>query len=104
MSRAHRIDTPRTLPDVDGALAEAEYALDTLQAHGIVLPADNDGRHLGDPGVRAPEVPGIPTFTEQPRRRGSSAGSSPPAHRRRPPPGWPAPPARRRPPAVPVGP
>jgi len=73
-----------TLPDVEGAVAEAEYALDVLHADGIVLLANNDGRYLGDPGFEpllrflhergavvfvhpgelpAPEVPGIPTFT-----------------------------------------
>jgi predicted TIM-barrel fold metal-dependent hydrolase len=73
-----------TLPDVDGALAEASYALDELHADGIVLLANNDGRYLGDPGFEplleflhqreavvfihpgelpAPEVPGVPTFT-----------------------------------------
>lgn len=73
-----------TLPDVDGALAEAEHALDVLGADGIVLLANNDGRYLGDPEfaplleflhqrevavfihpgeLPAPEVPGIPTFT-----------------------------------------
>jgi predicted TIM-barrel fold metal-dependent hydrolase len=73
-----------TLPDVDGALAEASYALDELHADGIVLLANNDGRYLGDPGFEplleflhrrevavfvhpgelpAPPVPGIPTFT-----------------------------------------
>jgi predicted TIM-barrel fold metal-dependent hydrolase len=73
-----------TLPDVEGALAEATYALDELHADGIVLLANNDGRYLGDPGFEplleflhrrqvtvfvhpgelpAPEVPGIPTFT-----------------------------------------
>ena len=72
-----------TLPDVQGALAEALYALDTLLADGIVLLANNDGRYLGDPGFEplleflhhrravvfihpgelpAPAVPGIPTF------------------------------------------
>lgn len=73
-----------TLPDVDGALAEAEYALDILHADGIVLLANNDGRYLGDPGFQplleflhqrettvfihpgelpALDVPGIPSFT-----------------------------------------
>ncbi|WP_040820926.1 amidohydrolase family protein [Nocardia jiangxiensis] len=73
-----------TLPDVTGALVEAEYALDTLQADGIVLLANNDGRYLGEPAfapllqflherrgvvfihpgeLPAEPVPGIPTFT-----------------------------------------
>lgn len=73
-----------TLPDVDSAIAEAEYALDTLRADGIVLLANNDGRYLGDPGfaplldflhrrravvfihpgeLPAEPVPGIPSFT-----------------------------------------
>ncbi|MFB7873711.1 amidohydrolase family protein [Nocardia sp. NPDC056064] len=72
-----------TLPDVDSALAEAEYALDTLHADGIVLLANNDGRYLGDPAfaplldflhrrqavvfihpgeLPAEPVPGVPTF------------------------------------------
>ncbi|WP_433561609.1 amidohydrolase family protein [Nocardia sp. CA-151230] len=72
-----------TLPDVDGALAEAEYALDTLHADGIVLLANNNGRYLGDPEftpllellheresvvfihpgeLPAAPVPGIPSF------------------------------------------
>lgn len=73
-----------TLPDVEGAIAEAEYALDTLQADGIVVLANNEGRYLHDPSFRpllefldhrrcvvfvhpgelpAPAVQGIPTFT-----------------------------------------
>jgi predicted TIM-barrel fold metal-dependent hydrolase len=72
-----------TLPDVEGALAEAKYALDSLHADGIVLLASNGGRYLGDPDFEplleflhrrhavvfvhpgelpAPAVPGIPTF------------------------------------------
>jgi hypothetical protein len=38
-----------TLPDVEGALAEAAYALDVLHADGIVSLANNDGRYLVDP-------------------------------------------------------
>jgi predicted TIM-barrel fold metal-dependent hydrolase len=38
-----------TLPDVDGALAEATYALDTLHAAGVVLLANTHGRYLGAP-------------------------------------------------------
>jgi len=38
-----------TLPDVDGALAEAEYALDELRADGVILLANVGGRYLGDP-------------------------------------------------------
>ncbi len=37
-----------TLPDVDGALAEAEYALDTLRAGGVILLANTHSRYLGD--------------------------------------------------------
>lgn len=72
-----------TLPDVEGALVEAKYALDTLLADGIVLLANNDGRYLGDPGFEplleflhhrrvvvfihpgelpAPVVPGVPAY------------------------------------------
>jgi predicted TIM-barrel fold metal-dependent hydrolase len=38
-----------TLPDVDGALAELEYAFDTLGAAGVILLANTLGRYLGDP-------------------------------------------------------
>jgi predicted TIM-barrel fold metal-dependent hydrolase len=41
-----------TLPDVDGAIAEAEYAFDELGADGIVLIANTDGRYLHDPAFR----------------------------------------------------
>ena len=72
-----------TLPDVEGALTEAQYALDSLHADGIVLLANNGGRYLGDPDFEplleflhrrravvfihpgelpAPAVPGIPAF------------------------------------------
>lgn len=37
-----------TLPDVEGAIAEAGYALDTLQADGVVLLANVRGTYLGD--------------------------------------------------------
>ncbi|MFF8729280.1 amidohydrolase family protein [Streptomyces sp. NPDC015171] len=36
------------LPDVDGALAEAAYALDELRADGVVLMSNARGRYLGD--------------------------------------------------------
>lgn len=37
-----------TLPDVDGALDEMAYALDTLKADGVVLHAHSKGIYLGD--------------------------------------------------------
>ncbi|HVN87055.1 MAG TPA: amidohydrolase family protein [Candidatus Binatia bacterium] len=51
-----------TLPDVAGALVEAEYALDTLRAAGVILLANTHGRYLG-----APEDE--PLFAELNRRR-----------------------------------
>jgi hypothetical protein len=38
-----------TLPDVDGAIAEATYALDVLGASGVVLLANTHGTYLGAP-------------------------------------------------------
>jgi len=51
-----------TLPDVDGALAEATRALDHLAASGVILLANTHGRYLG-----APED--IPLFDELNRRK-----------------------------------
>lgn len=84
--RPDRFGTFATLPmpDVDGAIEEAAYALDVLKADGIVLIANYEGHYLGDekfvplleflhereavvfvhPGeLPAEPVPGIPTFT-----------------------------------------
>jgi predicted TIM-barrel fold metal-dependent hydrolase len=38
-----------TLPDVAGSLAEAQYALDTLGASGVILLANTLGEYLGAP-------------------------------------------------------
>lgn len=37
------------LPDVEAAVTEAEYALDSIGADGIVLLSNYDGAYLGDP-------------------------------------------------------
>jgi 6-methylsalicylate decarboxylase len=37
------------LPDVDGALVEAQYALDVLHADGVVLTSNAGGQYPGDP-------------------------------------------------------
>jgi 6-methylsalicylate decarboxylase len=73
-----------TLPDVEAAIADAGYALDTLHADGVILLANNACRYLGDPGfalllaylhhrqatvfvhpgeLPGDPVPGIPSFT-----------------------------------------
>lgn len=73
-----------TLPDVDGAIAEAKYALDVLGADGIVLLSNTEGQYLYDPAFEpllaylhecravvfvhpgelpAAGAPGIPGFT-----------------------------------------
>ncbi len=36
------------LPDLDGAIAEASYALETLHASGVILLANTHGKYLGD--------------------------------------------------------
>jgi len=49
------------LPDIDGALAEIDYAFDTLGADGIILETNFHGIYLGDPRLE-------PVFTELDRR------------------------------------
>lgn len=72
-----------TLPDVEGAIAEAAHALDVLGADGVVLLASVRGTYLGDASIEplmaeldrraavvfvhpselpGPAVPGIPPF------------------------------------------
>jgi 6-methylsalicylate decarboxylase len=50
------------LPDVDGALQEMEYALDTLKLDGLSLLTNVQGRYLGDPAYNE-------LFDELDRRR-----------------------------------
>ena len=50
------------LPDVDGAVAEACYALDTLGADGIMLETNHRGVYLGDERME-------PLYAELDRRR-----------------------------------
>ncbi|MFF5671799.1 amidohydrolase family protein [Streptomyces hygroscopicus] len=50
------------LPDIDGAVAEAVHALDTLGADGVVLMSNAHGRYLGDPHFE-------PLWAELDRRR-----------------------------------
>jgi predicted TIM-barrel fold metal-dependent hydrolase len=50
------------LPDLDGAIDEAAYALDTLHASGVILLANNHGKYLGDESDH-------PLFAELDRRR-----------------------------------
>lgn len=50
------------LPDIDGALAEATYALDTLKADGIAVESNHHGIYMGDRRFD-------PLFAELNRRR-----------------------------------
>lgn len=72
-----------TLPDIDGAVAEAAYALDVLHADGVILLSSVASTYLGDPAweplmaelnrrkavvlvhpsyLPGPEAPGIPGY------------------------------------------
>ena len=45
----HLASTP--LPDVEGAVAEAAYALDVLGADGVIIETNHHGLYLGDPAL-----------------------------------------------------
>jgi predicted TIM-barrel fold metal-dependent hydrolase len=49
------------LPDVDGALRQMEYALDTLHADGVILLSNQNGFYVGDPAF-------TPLYEEMHRR------------------------------------
>jgi predicted TIM-barrel fold metal-dependent hydrolase len=49
------------LPDIDGALQQMEYALDTLHADGIILLSNQAGFYVGDPAFE-------PLYAEMHRR------------------------------------
>ncbi|SFO84926.1 amidohydrolase family protein [Amycolatopsis rubida] len=63
------------LPDVDGALAELAYALDTLGSDGVAVETNAHGRYLADPAFE-------PVWAELDRRRAVVFvhPTSPPAH------------------------
>ena len=50
------------LPDMDGAIAEATYALDVLKADGVAVETNHHGIYMGDPRLD-------PLFAELNRRR-----------------------------------
>ena len=50
------------LPDIDGAIAEATYALDELKADGVVVETNHHGLYMGDPKLD-------PLFAELNRRQ-----------------------------------
>src|SRR6202007_2468198 len=49
------------LPDIDGALRQMEYALDTLNADGIIFLSNQNGFYIGDPAFE-------PVYAEMHRR------------------------------------